>query len=156
MSPEPRRTSVRSGILIHPAVWPQHTWAENWADCMCPSGRRGAGSPSNSVARAEAYLHAKFPFHPFNRLATTPTSQTGQDRQDRTTVRYHTANHFTNGRPKNDKSPHLCNGLTDHHNITQGDVSMLCTVTAVKISNFLKFKMAGSRHLENRKIAICR
>jgi len=30
MSPEPRSTSVPSGILIHPAVWRQQTWAENW------------------------------------------------------------------------------------------------------------------------------
>jgi len=28
MSPGPRPTSVPSGILIHPAVWPQLTWAE--------------------------------------------------------------------------------------------------------------------------------
>ena len=30
MSPGPRLTSVPSGILIYPAVWPQRTWAENW------------------------------------------------------------------------------------------------------------------------------
>jgi len=30
MSPGPRPTSVPSGILIHPAVRPQKTWAENW------------------------------------------------------------------------------------------------------------------------------
>jgi len=29
--------SVPSGILIHPAVWPQHIWAENWG--MCPFER---------------------------------------------------------------------------------------------------------------------
>jgi len=27
ISPEPRPTSIPSGILIHPAVWPQRTWA---------------------------------------------------------------------------------------------------------------------------------
>jgi len=26
----PRPTSIPSSILIHPAVWPQQTWAENW------------------------------------------------------------------------------------------------------------------------------
>jgi len=26
----PRPTNIPSGILIHPAVWPQRTWAENW------------------------------------------------------------------------------------------------------------------------------
>jgi len=39
-SPGPRPTSVPSSILIHPAVWPQRTWAENWG--LCPF--RGGGS----------------------------------------------------------------------------------------------------------------
>ena len=30
MSLGPRPTSLPSGILIYPAVWPQQTWAENW------------------------------------------------------------------------------------------------------------------------------
>ena len=29
MWPGPRPTSIPSGILIRPAVWPQHAWAEN-------------------------------------------------------------------------------------------------------------------------------
>jgi len=28
--PGPRSTSVATGTLIHPAVWPQQTWAEKW------------------------------------------------------------------------------------------------------------------------------
>jgi len=28
-SPVPRPTCMPSGFLIHPAVWPQRTWAEN-------------------------------------------------------------------------------------------------------------------------------
>jgi len=40
---KPRPTSVLSAILIHPAVWPQQTWAENW-------GWEGkVGSPSNTI-----------------------------------------------------------------------------------------------------------
>jgi len=35
-----------------------------------PLGEWGAGSASSSVARAEAYLHAKFRLDPSNRLAT--------------------------------------------------------------------------------------
>jgi len=31
--PGARSTSVPSGILIHPAVWPQQTWAKNWGSC---------------------------------------------------------------------------------------------------------------------------
>jgi len=44
-SPGPRPTSVPSGILIHPAVWPQQTSAENLG--CAPFG--GAGSPSNTM-----------------------------------------------------------------------------------------------------------
>ena len=37
MSPGPRPTAIPSGILIHPAVWPQRTWAKNWG-WLCPFG----------------------------------------------------------------------------------------------------------------------
>jgi len=42
----PRPSSMPSGILIHPAVWPQWTWAENGE--LCPLFR-GAGYPSNTM-----------------------------------------------------------------------------------------------------------
>ena len=41
-SPEQRPTSIPSGILVYPAVWPQRTLAENWGLCpfrgeeLCP------------------------------------------------------------------------------------------------------------------------
>jgi len=77
-----------STILIHPAIWPQQIWAENWG--AMPLWRRGSWVPvQHSVARAEAYLQAKFHLDPSNRLATSHKRyrQTGQDRQtDRTTV----------------------------------------------------------------------
>ena len=61
-SPWPRPTSVPSGILIHPDVWPQRTWTENWG--LCPLFG-GAGSPSNrKVAWAKAYLHIKCHLNP--------------------------------------------------------------------------------------------
>jgi len=43
MWPGPRSTSIPSGILIHPAVWTQQTWAEKWG-MLCPFLGR-AGSP---------------------------------------------------------------------------------------------------------------
>ena len=46
MRPGPRLTFVPSGILIHSAVWPQHM-GRNWG--LCPLGRGGAGSPSNTT-----------------------------------------------------------------------------------------------------------
>jgi len=35
-SPGPRPTSKPSGILVHPAVWPQQALAENWGVGLCP------------------------------------------------------------------------------------------------------------------------
>jgi len=49
MSPGPRPTSLPSGVLVHPAVWPQQTWVENWEEGLCPFGGEGAGSPSNTI-----------------------------------------------------------------------------------------------------------
>jgi len=47
-SPEPRPISIPSGIFIHPAIWPQQIWAENWG--LCPPFWGGeAGSLSNTV-----------------------------------------------------------------------------------------------------------
>ena len=68
MSPGPRSTSIPSGILIHPAVWPQQTWAENWG--AEPLLGKGAGSPSNTVAGAKAHRHAMFHPDSSNRLAS--------------------------------------------------------------------------------------
>jgi len=36
-----------SGILIHPAVWPQQTWAKNWGLCPFWGGRAGSPSEKN-------------------------------------------------------------------------------------------------------------
>ena len=59
------------GILIHPAVRPQRTWAENWGAVLrFFVGGGGAGAPSNTVAGAEPYHHSKFHLDPSNRLAT--------------------------------------------------------------------------------------
>ena len=44
----PRPISVPSGILIHPAIWPQQTQVNNWGD-SAPFWGGGAGSPSNTM-----------------------------------------------------------------------------------------------------------
>jgi len=59
-SPGPRFTSVPSGILIHPTVWPQQAWAKSWVglcpfwgSCMGPhrtQSRLGRGLPPYQVA----------------------------------------------------------------------------------------------------------
>jgi len=72
MSPGPRPTSVRNGIFIHPAVWPQQTWAEN-SKSTVPFG--GATSPCNNVARADVCLSIKWRLNPSSRLATTDTGR---------------------------------------------------------------------------------
>jgi len=69
-SPGPRFTFVPSGILIHPAVWPQQTWAENWG--LRPLFGEGSRVPiQHQVAWAEAHLHANCHLNPSSRLATT-------------------------------------------------------------------------------------
>ena len=47
-SPGTRPTFIPSGILVHPAIWPQRTWAENWG--LCPFRGRGSGSPSDTMS----------------------------------------------------------------------------------------------------------
>jgi len=76
MSPGLKPTSIPSGILIHPAVWPQYTWAEKWG----PVVRLSMGGGANNVAWVEAYLCTKWYLHPSNYLATIHQRyrQTGQ------------------------------------------------------------------------------
>jgi len=61
----PRPTSVPSGILIHPAIWPQQTWAENWGRVCAPFSGEGSW----------AYLCANCHLDPSSRLATINTDQ---------------------------------------------------------------------------------
>jgi len=154
MWPKPKPTSVPSGILIHPAIWPQQTWTKNWG--LCPlffseGGGGGAGSPSNTMSHglrpttvpSSILIHPAVwpqrtwaknwglcPFweswvpiphltqygqgwglppcqgsfwsiQPFGH--NKPTSQTDTtDRQDNGPIAYGTGNRFTNGRPKTD------------------------------------------------------
>ena len=71
MWPRPRPAFAPSGILIHPAVWPQWTWAENWG-----GGLRllvGNGKLGPNLAQCgweEAYLHTKWHLDASSRLAT--------------------------------------------------------------------------------------
>jgi len=76
MSPEARSTSLPSGILIHPAVWTQQIWAENWGVVpLCGSG--GWVPIKHNVARADAYLRAKWHLDPSSRLATIHGPKSG-------------------------------------------------------------------------------
>ena len=73
MWPGPRYSSVPSGILLHPAVWPQQTWAENWG--LCPFREWDLVPILHNVARAETYLRAKFHLDPSSRLGTIDTAE---------------------------------------------------------------------------------
>jgi len=82
----PRPTSLPSGILIYPAVWPQQTWAENWG--LYPLGEGKLGPHLTQCGQSRGlYLHVRFHLDPFNRLAKIHQRhrQSGADRQ--TTVR---------------------------------------------------------------------
>jgi len=73
MSPGPRPTSVPSGILIHPAVWLQQTWAENWG--LYPLFGGSWVSMQHNVAWTKAYLHTKWHLDPLSCLAPTDMSR---------------------------------------------------------------------------------
>ena len=68
MWPGPRPTFVPSGILIHPPVWPQQTWAKNWG-ALPLGGRWSCVRIKHNVARAEAYLRTKWHLDPSSRWA---------------------------------------------------------------------------------------
>jgi len=83
MSPGPRPTSVPSGILLHPAVWPHGPKTGG----LCPFGEGSWVPICYNMARAEAYLHATFHLDPSNSLATIhqryrQTGQTDRQRSD--------------------------------------------------------------------------
>jgi len=78
MLPVTRPTSLSSGILIHPAVWPQQIQAKTWG--LCPSGEMELGPHLIQCCLAESYLHAKvssWSIQPFGH--NTPALQTEQD-----------------------------------------------------------------------------
>ena len=60
-----------SGILIHPAVWPQQTWAKIVVLLFRIFLGGGSGSPSNNMAWVKAYFVTKWHLDPSSRLATT-------------------------------------------------------------------------------------
>ena len=65
-----RFTFVPSGILIHPAVWPQWTSAKNWAGWVCLFfwGQLG---PSRIQSRLPRFIPSKWHLSPSSRLTTT-------------------------------------------------------------------------------------
>jgi len=83
LPPGHRPTSVPSGILIHPTVWPQYM-GRKLRELLCRPFVEGSWVPiQHNVARAKAYLRAKFHLDPSNRLATIHQHyrQTEQDRE---------------------------------------------------------------------------
>jgi len=77
MWPGPRPTFVPSAIFIHPAVWPQQTWAKNFffGGGNVPLGG-GAGSASNTMLTGPRLNHrTKWHLDPSSCLATTNMGQ---------------------------------------------------------------------------------
>jgi len=76
--PEPSSIFVPTGILIHLAVWPQKTWAEN-CGVLCPFlGVSWIPSYTQCRLGRVLYLHAKSQLDPSNPFQNTPASQTGK------------------------------------------------------------------------------
>jgi len=69
MSPGLRPTSAPSGILIHPAVWSQRTWAENWGGAVPLIWTGELQGPYLAQCGLGSYVRAKFHLDPSNRLA---------------------------------------------------------------------------------------
>jgi len=72
-SPGLRPTSIPSGILMHPAVWPQYKWAENWGR-LCPPPFWGEELGPH-LAQCGVDIHAKCHLDPSSRLATVDMGQ---------------------------------------------------------------------------------
>jgi len=88
MRPGPRPTFVPSGILIHPAVWPQQTWAKIGGGALALFWGGGAGSPSNTMwpgprsTCIPRFILTRPTVWPQHTNVTDRTEQTGQiDRQ---------------------------------------------------------------------------
>jgi len=90
MSPGPRPTSIPNGILLHPAVWPQQTWAENLE--TVPFFRDGKLGPhltqcgqDEGLRPCQVALWSIYTVWPWHTNVTD--RQTGEVRTDMTTVR---------------------------------------------------------------------
>ena len=95
----PMPTFVPSGILIHPAVWPRQTWAENWG--LCPFSEEGSWVPSNTMwPGPRPTCTPSFIFiHPIVWPQYTNVTDRTVQETDNGLMAYR-ANRFTNGRPK--------------------------------------------------------
>jgi len=78
MSPGLRPTSVQSGIFIHPTVWPQRTWAEDWG--LCPFLGELGPHPTQ-CGRGQGLPTSKFHLDPSNRLATLHQRHRQEDKR---------------------------------------------------------------------------
>ena len=113
--PKPRPTFVPSGILIHPAVWPQQTWAENWGGLWPPlGGELGLHLAQCGLGRGIPPFHTKFRLDLSNCLATIHQRHRQTDRQTVTQDRTGQADRQTDngpiaqGEPFYKRSPKNC------------------------------------------------
>ena len=87
MSPGPRSTSIASGILIHPAVWPfgHNGQGRKLGSVHLWGGRAGPHLAQCGLRRGlPVYHHAKFHVDPSNRLGTIHQRHRPSRQTDRT------------------------------------------------------------------------
>ena len=86
MWPEPRPTSVPSGILMDPAVWPHQIWAKNWGLCPLFGGKSWVSSntmwPGPRPTSLPSFVLIPLTVWPQYTNVTGRTDM--KDRQDRT------------------------------------------------------------------------
>jgi len=80
----PTSASIPSGILIHPAIWPQQILAENWR--LCPFGEGKLGPHVTQYVQGRG-LPAKFHVDRSNHLATVHQRHKQDSQTDRQTDR---------------------------------------------------------------------
>jgi len=74
MRPGLRPTFVPSGILIHPAVWPQQTWVEIWGK-LCPLEGVELGPHLTQCCPGRGLPSYQVVSGPSSRLTTTNTGR---------------------------------------------------------------------------------
>jgi len=125
--------STSSGILIHPAIWTQQIWTENWGLCTFVGG--APGSPSNTMwpGPRPTCMPSFVLIHPTVwPQYTNITDRTGQtDRQ--TTERYDRANSFTNGRPKMTTFIKVTKNLTNNNNVNHYEADKLSSAAELEM-----------------------
>ena len=63
-SPGPMPTTIPSGMVVHPAIWPQRTLAEKWGLCLFRGGKLGPHHTQCRLGRGYTSVSSGVLIHP--------------------------------------------------------------------------------------------